>query len=91
VNARTSLDSSIVRGTEVLNGFSAFLDEHSGLRAFAFNGQTAFKAFRRADGLVLLKTEKLEVLPLPSTSGVNTHATEEVLVERWRAVLRCLK
>ena len=86
-----SLDSSIVKGTEVLNDFSAFIDEHPALRAFAFNGQTAFRVFRRTDGLVLLKTQKLEALPLPSTSAVNTHATEDVLLEHWRAVLHYLK
>ena len=88
---KDSLDSSIVRGTEILNDFPAFLDEHPALRAFAFNGQTAFKAFRRADGVVLLKTQKLEALPLPSTSAVNTRTTEDVLVEHWRGVLQYLK
>ena len=86
-----SLDSSIVRGTEVVNDFSAFLDAHPALRALAFNGQTAFKVFRRTDGLVLLKTRKIEALPLPSTSAVNTRASEDVLLEAWRAVRQYLK
>ncbi len=81
-----SVDSSIVRGTEVVNDFSAFFDEHPALRVVAFNGQTAFKVFGRADGVVLLKTRKIEALALPSTSAVNTRATEDALVEAWRAV-----
>jgi TDG/mug DNA glycosylase family protein len=81
-----SLDSNIVKGTEVLNDFSGFMDEHPALRAVAFNGQTAFKAFRHADGLPLLQTRKLEALPLPSTSAVNTRASEDELLEHWRVV-----
>ena len=86
-----SLDSRIIDGSEVPNDFPTFFSGHPALRALAFNGQTAFKVFRRADGLTISKTHGLEALPLPSTSAVNTRSSRDALVDRWQATLQYLE
>lgn len=66
------------------NPLSGFVARHPGLRAIAFNGQTAARLGRRALGEGLVPT----LIDLPSSSPAYTLAFERKL-ERW-AVLGTL-
>lgn len=85
-----SLDTSIVESREVPNDFPEFLRSHSNLRAVAFNGQKAAKAFKRPVALPSRVRDQLDFLRLPSTSAANAGYSLAVLLEEWRAVLRFL-
>ena len=86
---RGSLDSAIVRDSEVANDIPGLLITHPGIRAIALNGGKAQQAFRRhvvpvLDEAVLARTRLLD---LPSTSPANASIPRSVKLERW-SVLR---
>ncbi len=87
-----SQDNKIVGGTEVPNDFATFFRRHQSIGTVFFNGGRAEQYFR--DFVVPqsnLGAGDLRFCPaLPSTSGVNTHATPEQKAERWRVVQRAL-
>jgi hypoxanthine-DNA glycosylase len=81
---RGSLDSRIVRGSEIPNNFDRFIARHRQLTTILFNGRKAASLFSRfvvpreywTDlGLVL------EVLP--STSAANAAVSFEALTRQW--------
>lgn len=85
-----SLDSAIVRHSEVPNDFATFFSTHPCLRALATNGGKAAEAFRRHVLKPGLLPEGVEVLALPSTSPANASQSRALKLERWRALHRFL-
>ena len=83
-----SLDSRIVRGTEVPNEIGALLDRHPRLRVIALNGGAAREAFRRSVVPALgARLEAVRVLGLPSTSPANAGMGLAAMRAAWAAVL----
>ena len=84
-----SLDSSIVRATEVPNDFAGFLDRHPQLQAIALNGGTARDAFKR-HGRPMLKErlDAIDVIALPSTSPANAGQSADAKLAQWSQLLR---
>ena len=85
-----SLDSAIVKGTEVPNKFEAFFEQHPRIELVVFNGDKPAKYFQ---SLVAPEASRSpRALVLPSTSGTNTHMTQAAKTERWsEAVGRVLQ
>ena len=84
-----SLDSAIVRTSEIANDIPGLLARYPAIRAIALNGGKAQQAFRRhvvpvLDEAVLARTRLLD---LPSTSPANASIPRSVKLERW-SVLR---
>jgi TDG/mug DNA glycosylase family protein len=83
-----SLDSRIVRGTEVPNDIGGLLDRQPALRVIALNGGAAREAFRRSVAPELgARLEAVRVLGLPSTSPANAGMGLAVMRVAWGAVL----
>lgn len=80
-----SLDSAIVRSSEVPNDIRGLLSRHPTLRAIALNGGKAQQAFRRH----ILGAEEtrwldgIELLDLPSTSPANASIARADKRARW--------
>lgn len=84
-----SLDSSIVRATEVPNDFADFLDRHPQLQAIALNGGTARDAFKRHGRPMLgSRLDGIEVIALPSTSPANAGQSADAKLAEWSRLLR---
>jgi len=84
-----SLDSSIVRATEVPNDFAGFLDRHPHLQAIALNGGTARDAFKRHGRPMLgSRLDNIDVIALPSTSPANAGQSAEAKLAEWSVLLR---
>lgn len=84
-----SLDSRIVRGSEVPNDIGALLNRHPTLRVIALNGGAAREAFRRKVAPALAaRLDTVTVLPLPSTSPANAAVGWAALRTDWQAVTR---
>ena len=81
-----SLDSAIVRGSEVPNEFAGFLHQHPGVRTILFNGTTAEAAFRRHCP-ALLDEPRLTFVRLPSTSPAHASLRFDAKLAAWRAAL----
>lgn len=84
-----SLDSAIVRASEVPNYVHRLLIEQPSICAIALNGGHAQRAFRRIV-LPTIDSERrasLTVLDLPSTSPANASMSRQHKRERWRALL----
>lgn len=84
-----SLDSAIVRSTEVPNDIAGLLVDQPAIAAIALNGGHAQRAFRR---LVLPKIDSvrrasLVLLDLPSTSPANASMARESKRQHWRRLL----
>lgn len=84
-----SLDSAIVRASEVANDIPGLLKSHPSIAAIALNGGHAQRAFRR---LVLpriapVHASTLALIDLPSTSPANASMTRQHKRERWRVLL----
>ncbi|HEY2395865.1 MAG TPA: DNA-deoxyinosine glycosylase [Rudaea sp.] len=84
-----SLDSSIVRESEVPNDIPGLLQTHPGIRAIALNGGRAQQSFRRhlEPRLAVASHDRVRLLELPSTSPANASMTRAVKFARW-TVLR---
>ena len=82
-----SLDSAILRHSEVPNDFRGFFATHPQLRVIATNGGKAHEALRRH----LLATDgvpgDVTVLALPSTSPANASQSRALKLARWRGLL----
>jgi len=84
-----SLDSAIVRASEVANDIPGLLGTHASIAAIALNGGHAQRSFRR---LVLPHVDpgrraSLALLDLPSTSPANASLSRERKREQWRVLL----
>lgn len=85
-----SLDSSIVRSSEVPNAIPRLLAKYPTIRAIALNGAKAAEGYRRHiepefDPAV---RERIEVLALPSTSPANASISRNEKLEKWSALTR---
>ncbi len=79
-----SLDSSIVRGSEVPNDFAAFVARHPELEAIALNGRAAEAVFRRRVWLELEpRLPGVSMIALPSTSPANAGLSDEAKLAAW--------
>ena len=80
-----SLDSAIVRASEVPNNISGLLAERPSIVAIALNGGHAQRAFRR---LILPNIDPaITLIDLPSTSPANASMTRQHKRECWRVLL----
>ncbi len=84
-----SLDSSIVRSSEIPNDIPGLLESHPGIAAIALNGGRAQQSFRRhvLPALHGDQTERIVLLDLPSTSPANAGITRDEKRRRWRVLL----
>jgi hypoxanthine-DNA glycosylase len=86
----SSLDNKIVPKTEVANDFAAFFRANPSIKDVFFNGGPPKQYFDR----LVVPVLQMEVgtprfnSALKSTSGTNTHYTQEEKVEIWRVVQR---
>lgn len=81
-----SLDSAIVRDTEVVNDFTKFLRQHPGVRIILFNGAAAEAAFRR-HCRALLGDPQITFARMPSTSPAHAALRFDAKLAAWRAAL----
>ena len=83
-----SLDSAIVRGTEVPNDFAGLLTKYRSIRAIALNGGKARDVFRRhvVPTLDEATLARITLLELPSTSPANASQKLDAKLDRWRAL-----
>jgi double-stranded uracil-DNA glycosylase len=81
-----SLDSAIVRESEVANDFHAFLDTHKEITRVCFNGGVAEQLFKRHCASIWHE-KKYELVRLPSTSPANASVGFERKLAAWRAAL----
>ena len=81
-----SLDSAIVRGSEVPNKFETLLQQCPRVRTILFNGTTAEVAFLR-HCRALLEGSQIIFVRLPSTSPAHASLRFEAKLAAWRAAL----
>lgn len=83
-----SLDSAIVRGSEVANDIPGLLQVQPGIRAIALNGGKAQQSFRRhvVPQFDTAMRERVALLDLPSTSPANASIPRALKLERWRTL-----
>jgi len=83
-----SLDSSIVRGSEVPNAIPELLIAHPHIDALAFNGGKAFELFERhiLPRFAAQQIARVQLLPLPSTSPANASIGRAEKLRRWSAL-----
>jgi TDG/mug DNA glycosylase family protein len=83
---RGSLDSAIVRGSEVANDIPGLLISHPGIRAIALNGGKAQQSYRRhiVPRFDAALRARITQLDLPSTSPANASIPRARKIERWR-------
>jgi TDG/mug DNA glycosylase family protein len=88
-----SLDSSIVKSSEVPNAIPRLLERYPAIRAIALNGGKAAEGFRRhiEPKLDTAQRERLDVLALPSTSPANASISRAAKFEQWSILLRYAK
>lgn len=87
---RGSLDSAIVRGSEVPNPIGALLATLPALQLVACNGAAAHRAFQRFIIPALQDPPRVPVVALPSTSPANAAASLDVLQQAWQPVAAAL-
>lgn len=90
---RGSLDTAIVRGSEVANALPELLASLPELRAVAFNGGKAAQAFARhvAPHVPAPLHSRLDWHALPSTSPANAASDHERLHQHWRVLTPYLR
>lgn len=88
-----SLDSSIVKASEVPNAIPQLLAREKTIRAIALNGGKAAEGFRRHIEPKLSATlrERIDVLALPSTSPANASVPRAAKFAEWSTLLRYAK
>ena len=82
-----SLDSAIVRGSEVPNPIGDWLTTHPQVAAIALNGGKAAEAFRRHIRPTLPDDAAPDTFALPSTSPAHAAMGLHALVDAWRAIV----
>lgn len=88
-----SLDSSIVKASEVPNAIPQLLACETTIRAIALNGGKAAEGFRRhiEPKLKPALRERVDVLALPSTSPANASIPRAEKFAQWHVLLRYAK
>ena len=83
-----SLDSSIVKNSEVVNDFAEFFDQHSSLSRVIFNGATAELIFRRHQKKLIEEINNtrpnFEWHRCPSTSPAHASMTKHDKLKAWQ-------
>lgn len=84
-----SLDSAIVRASEVPNDIPALLAEQPSIAAIALNGGHAQRSFRRIvwPKIDTARQTGLRLVDLPSTSPANASMSRERKREQWRILI----
>ena len=84
-----SLDSAIIRDSEIANAIPELLARVPSIRAIAFNGTHAGRVFRRGVLAEIESTRRSELalLDLPSTSPAHAAMSRAEKAERWRVLL----
>jgi hypoxanthine-DNA glycosylase len=82
-----SLDSKILKQQIEANNIAGLLEQHSGLRAIAFNGAASEKYFNQLEKHRLPAHHELELIKLPSTSPANAAMNFEQKLAAWRNLL----
>jgi hypoxanthine-DNA glycosylase len=80
-----SLDSSITQ--EEPNDIHAFLKDHQEIKTIAFNGQSAYKFFKKYIGLNAYHDH----LVLPSTSPANAAKNYSEKLNEWKVILKLIE
>jgi hypoxanthine-DNA glycosylase len=85
---RGSLDSAIVRDSEVANDIPALLATHARIGTIALNGGGAQQSFRRhvVPRLDAAARARIRLIDLPSTSPANASIPRALKLERWRTL-----
>lgn len=79
-----SLDSDIIRASEVPNELGQFLKEHPTIRAVGFNGKKSFQVFQKHVYRDLSEEKRqLPFLHLPSTSPAYASLRREQKLALW--------
>lgn len=86
-----SLDSAIVRGSEVPNPIGDWLTTHPQVAAIALNGGKAADAFRRHIRPTLPDDTAPATFALPSTSPAHAAMGLPALVDAWRVIAPFLR
>jgi len=83
-----SLDSSIVRASEVPNDIPGLLAAQPTIRAIGLNGGRAQQSFRRhvEPRLDAALRARVTLLDLPSTSPANASMSRAAKLERWQVL-----
>lgn len=83
-----SLDSAIVRASEVGNDVPGLLERQAAIRAIGLNGSKAQQVFRRhiLPQLPPALAARVTLLDLPSTSPANAAIPRAVKLQRWRVL-----
>jgi TDG/mug DNA glycosylase family protein len=84
-----SLDSRIIKETEIPNDLDGFLQTYPTIRAVCFNGQKAFASFERLVYPLLSNTlvKGISLKTLPSTSPANARISKDEKLKAWRQAL----
>ena len=80
-----SADTAIIRETERPNDIAALLQANPGIAAIGLNGQRAQTCFARH--IRLAAEERLQILPLPSTSPANARMSFADKLAAWRRIM----
>ena len=80
-----SLDSNIVRDSEVPNDIVGFLKKYSSISVIGFNGAAAKAIFKRHN--MLPSYDLLSLSQLPSTSPAYASMKKEQKLDAWRKVI----
>lgn len=87
-----SLDSSIVKGSEVVNDFSGLMTSHPELSLVIFNGATAQRIFNKhCRSLVQNVGDAVQWHLCPSTSPAHASIRVEQKLKVWRQAIERLK
>ena len=81
-----SLDSAIIKGSEVLNPIKSLLEKNREIQAIGLNGGTAAALFTKhcLPGSFGSGEVKIKILNLPSTSPANAGMTFEQKCAKWQ-------
>lgn len=84
-----SLDTSILRDSEVPNDLGSLLDAVPSIGVVALNGAKAAQTFRRGvlPGLAEAHAHRLVLLDMPSTSPANASRSLRDLVQAWSRIV----
>lgn len=86
-----SLDSAIVKHSEVPNDFKVLLEKHKGFQKIIFNGAAAEKIFQRYNAHLMseltLNNQYIECHRCPSTSPAYASMSKYDKLEAWASVL----
>jgi double-stranded uracil-DNA glycosylase len=81
-----SLDTSILRDSEVANDFTAFFVQHAAVTRVFFNGGAAAASFKRHYPM-LMRDPRLSFQRLPSTSPAHASLRFEQKLSVWKSAL----